>query len=88
VAATINSLANTGYLGPILALIEDPARRAADHQGARSAADELMRIDSELASLLGGGAHRSEHAARIGQEIAAGIGLAALAATMLLAAIG
>ncbi|MGE4044653.1 MAG: hypothetical protein AB7F35_07355, partial [Acetobacteraceae bacterium] len=72
VAASIASLAAAGFLTPILALIEDPSRRTADLQGARAAAEELRLIDTELASLTEGAAHRADQAARIGQEAAAG----------------
>ena len=88
VASAINTLATAGHLTPMLALIEDPAGRSADTQGARTAAQDLMTIEGELASITDGGPHRTAQAARIGQEAAAVIGLAALAAMMTLAAIG
>jgi hypothetical protein len=88
VASTINALAAAGHLTPILALIEDPAGRSADSHGARAAAQDLMTIEAELASITDGGRHRTAQAARIGQEAAAVIGLAALATMMTLAAIG
>ena len=88
VAATINTLAAAGNLAAMLALIEDPAGRSADAQGSKTAAQDLMTIEAELASITDGGPHRTTQAARIGQEAAAVIGLAALAAMMTLAAIG
>ncbi len=88
VASTINTLAAAGQIAPMLALIEDPAGRSADAHGARTAAQDLMTIEAELASITDGGPHRTAQAARIGQEAAAVIGLAALAAMMTLAAFG
>ena len=88
VASAINTLATAGHLPPMLALIEDPAGRSADAQGAKTAVQDLMAIEAELASITDGGPHRTAQAARIGQEAAAVIGLAALAAMMTLAAIG
>ena len=46
------------------------------------------RIDAELAQIVGGAPGRAALAARLGQEIAAGFGLAALATVLAVAALG
>ncbi len=84
----LNSLAATGLIGPMLARIEDPAAREADRLAARNAADAVARIDAVLEQLRTGAAERAELACRLGQEIAAGLGLAALAAVLTIAALG
>jgi hypothetical protein len=84
----LRSLTEAGYLMPVLQALEDPAERSADVMGAQLAAQELERIDAELAQITNGGAARSAAAARIGQEIAAGCGLAALAVALVVAALG
>jgi hypothetical protein len=86
VAERLVSLAAGGELAPMLSLIEDPAGHAADSDAADRAAAELARIDRELAAIEGGGGERAAAAARSGQEIAAGIGLAALAIMLIMAA--
>ncbi len=48
----------------------------------------MARLDAELRGIEDGGSRRSAVAARLGQEIAAGIGLAAIAATLILAVLG
>jgi len=48
----------------------------------------LTAVDAELWNIAQGTAHRAVSAGRLGQEIAAGIGLAAIAATLILAAMG
>ncbi len=88
IAAALNTLAVAGFLTPILSLIEDPAARTADQQGAIDATVQLSRIDAELAQIENGAEGRLAQAERIGQEIAAAAGLTALAATLVLAAFG
>jgi hypothetical protein len=84
----LTALAAEGQLVAMLALIEDPTGHAADAEGAEQARQELARIDGELAEIDRGGADRAMAAARTGQEIAAGLGLAALATALILAAVG
>jgi hypothetical protein len=84
----MKTLVAAGFLRPMRALLEDVAEQAADTEGLRVAESSLARLDAELLALTMGGARRSAHAARLGQEIAAGIGLAAIAATLILAAMG
>ena len=87
-ADRMRSLAPAGMLMPMLALLEDPLGRNADANGARLAAAEVARIDAELAGIAAGAPERKDTAERIGQEIAAGIGLAALATMLVLAVLG
>ena len=84
----LKALAEAGQLLPMLALLEDPPGRAADTAGARAAAAELTRVEAELQSIASGAADRKATATRIGQEIAAGVGLLALAAMLALAVLG
>ena len=72
----------------MLAVLEDPGGRAADAREAMEAADQLGRIDVELRSIAGGSSQRSLSAYRLGQEIAAGFGLVALATVLAVAALG
>jgi len=88
IATGLASLAAAGHLAPMLALIEDHANLAADSDAAGLAASALERIEGELAEIDGGGPGRAVVATRTGQEIAAGMGLAALATALILAALG
>ena len=88
VAAELNRLAPQGLLTPILTLVADPAARDADAQGAERARLERGGLDLELAAIAEGTEARASYARRVGQEIVAGMGLTALAATLVLAAIG
>ncbi len=88
IAERMRGLAQAGMLTPMLALLEDPAGRNADMNGAKLAAAELNRIDAELRDIAAGAPERSSTAARIGQEIAAGAGLIALATMLTLAVLG
>jgi hypothetical protein len=88
VAQGIREIARSGMLAPMVALLEDGPGRRADAQAARIAAIELAQIDAELRQIAEGSAQRGATAERIGQEIAAGIGLAALATILALAALG
>ncbi len=87
-AARLSALADAGELAPILALVTDPAGRAADRQEAQAAAAELARIDAELARIEAGGNARALTARSLGQEAAAGLALAAFALSMMLAVLG
>ena len=73
----------------MLQTLEDPAGRSADAREAHEAAEELKRIDMELAQIAGGArgsGGRRQHG--LGQEIAAGFGLAALATVLAVAVLG
>jgi hypothetical protein len=87
-ADRLRTLVQAGMLIPILALLEDPVGRTADANEARQAAATLNAIDIEMASITAAGAERTGLAARIGQEIAAGAGLIALAVMLALAVLG
>jgi hypothetical protein len=81
-------LAQAGYLAPMLQALEDPEARGADSLEAQQAVERLAQIDAELAAIAGGAGERATTAARLGQEIAAGLGLVALAAALAVAALG
>ena len=84
----LRALAEIGLLGPMLALIEDPAARAADLNEARQAAAAVHRIDADLSRLRNGAPERSVFAHHLGQEIAAGLGLVLLVGVLTVKALG
>jgi eukaryotic-like serine/threonine-protein kinase len=84
----LKTLVAAGLLAPILALLEDRAGQAADADGLNMAVEEVARLDAELRGVTEGSGQRAAIAARLGQEIAAGLGVAAIALTLLLAAFG
>jgi hypothetical protein len=88
IEARLQELAPAGSLAPMLAVIDDPDGRGADAGAAQVAAAELARIDAELAGITDGGPARDEAAVKFGQEIAAGVGLTALATVLAIAALG
>ncbi len=87
-AGRLKELAEVGVLAPMLAALDDPTARSADLQEAQQAVAALGRIEAELAQIAGGTAGRVVTAQRLGQEIAAGLGLAALATVLAVAALG
>jgi hypothetical protein len=88
VDAQLKTLVEAGMLRPILTLLEDQPGHAMDSEGLRAALAELAHLDAELLGIARGGADRAALAARLGQEVAAGIGLFAVALTLILAALG
>lgn len=84
----LKTLAALGFLQPILTLLQDQAGHAADLEGLQAARASLANIDAELNGIAAGGLLRAAFATRLGQEVAAGIGLAAIAVTLILAALG
>jgi hypothetical protein len=88
IAGHLLEIAQTGYLAPMLSVIEDPRGRIDDSAAAQRAAAEMAGIEAELAEIASGGPARADAAIRFGQEIAAGIGLTALAAVLVAAALG
>ena len=88
IAERLHVLAQAGHLAPVLALLDDPAGRDAERRQAQLAAAEIGRIDAELTQIAGGSAGRASLANRLGQEIAAGIGLATLATVLAVVALG
>jgi eukaryotic-like serine/threonine-protein kinase len=87
-AAALAELAGGGQLGLMLALLCDPAARAADCRGLQQAQASVRRIDRELEALAAGSATRAETAQRIGQEVATAAGLAALSVAVVAMLLG
>jgi hypothetical protein len=81
-------LAQGGYLAPMVQILEDPEAQGLDSREAQQAVEQLARIDAELTAISHGAEQRATTAARLGQEIAAGLGLIALAAALAVAALG
>lgn len=88
VEARLKALAEGGMLPPILALLADDVGQKADASGLIAAREELARLDATLRAIAEGGPYRAALSARLGQEIAAGVGLLAAAATLILTALG
>ncbi len=86
--AELKARAETGQLGSMLALIEDEAARAVDADGAARATELIAATNAELERLEAQHAEQTELARRLGQELAAGVGLAALVGTLAVAAFG
>lgn len=84
----VRVLAEKGDLVALLVLLDDPQARRADDQEAQQARQEIAWIDAELARLSTEGPMRAARARRLGEEIAAGVGLAALAFLLMTAAFG
>jgi hypothetical protein len=84
----LRELAVAGQLVQLLALLDDPQARSRDEHEAQQAARTLVWIDSALARLNAGGPARADRARRLGQEVAAGVGLTALATLLMIAALG
>jgi hypothetical protein len=87
-AERLAAMAETGQLATMLRLIQDPAERAADAREAEAAVAELAQIDAALAGVANGSAARAEQARRWGQELVAGLGVAAAAFALLAAVLG
>ncbi|MGC8475809.1 MAG: hypothetical protein ACP5NP_05595 [Acetobacteraceae bacterium] len=86
--AELERLAADGLLAPMLAVLRDPRMREADATGYAAASAECARIDAALAALTDGGAGRAALSRRLGQELAVGIGIAALTAALGMALFG
>jgi len=87
-AAELTRLAESGQLGPMLALLRDRSARAEDEAGARAAAQRLAEIDAALAALESNDPVLRAAARGLGQEVAAGLGLAALVAVLVAGLLG
>jgi len=83
----LQKLAAQGFLAPMLALLRDRTGHEADSEGLRVAVADLTRLEAALLYIRDGSEDRATIAARLGQEIAAGIGLAAVAATLIMTAL-
>ncbi len=81
-------LAAAGQLAALQGLLDDLQAHRSDDRDMQQASRELAGIDTMLAQLAAGGPARAEQARRLGQEIAAGLGLSALALLLLIAAFG
>jgi hypothetical protein len=81
-------LASSGQLAALMTLLDDGATRRSDERDVQQAVRDLSLIDAVLARLATGGSARAEQARKIGQEVAAGIGLTALATLLMIAALG
>ena len=88
VSARLAELTAAGLLPPIASLLHDPSGQELDARELRVAQAELARLDEALTVITGDGPRRAVIAAHIGQEIAAGLGVGAVAVAMVLAAIG
>jgi len=80
--------AAAGDLAGMMSVLDDPAGRAAEAAGKRQALAEADAIDARIAALEAGTAARAAAARALGREIAAGLGLAALAASGVAALLG
>ena len=87
VAASLVALAEAGQIAPMVSLLGTEDGKAADDAGLRAAMTERGRLDAELNAIARGSDPRAALAFRIGQEIAAGAGLAAAATMLILAAL-
>jgi hypothetical protein len=75
--AQLDALAQAGFVSRLLELTEDPTARTLDIAGAYRAANEIAKIDAEMAAIDNSDKLRSLDAERFGQAIAGGIGLSA-----------
>ncbi len=80
--AQIGEAVPSGNLTRLLGVLSDTAARSADQQGHAAAEQAASELDARLTRLLRGAAVRAETALRLGQEIAAVIGLTALVAAI------
>lgn len=87
-AAQLDQLATAGFLAPMLAALRDPHALAADATGYAAASAECAQLDAALAALAAGGAGRAAAARRLGQELAVGLGIAALTTVLGMALFG
>jgi hypothetical protein len=88
VGERLKAMVESGYLPAMLQLLEDPGARSADAREAQEASQAVERIDAELAEISAGATARAATALRFGQEIAAGLGLVALATVLIATALG
>ncbi len=86
--AALAEAAGEGDLGALLAVLDDPAGREADAAGLQQAAAAAARIDTTIAGLAEGASGQGAIARALGREIAAGLGVAALAASGVAALLG
>ena len=73
----LDALAQGGFISRLLELTEDTTARSLDIAGAYRAAQEIAKIDAEMAAIDSSDKLRVLDAERFGQAIAGGIGLSA-----------
>jgi hypothetical protein len=77
----LDTLAQAGFVSRLLELTEDTTARALDIAGAYRAANEIAKIDAEMAAIDSNDKLRFLDAERFGQAITGGIGLSAFILT-------
>jgi hypothetical protein len=82
-AESLATIAGSGNLPAMLALLDDAVARAADEREAAAAEASVRQIDAELARIVAEAPQRADLARRVGAELAAGAGAVALAATFI-----
>ncbi|MGH7155663.1 MAG: hypothetical protein ACREF3_17185, partial [Acetobacteraceae bacterium] len=87
-AERIRERAPAGQLAAILAVIQDATERDLDTRESQAAASELVWINAEIGRIEHETSSRAELAQRWGQELAAGVGLAAVAIALIAAMLG
>ena len=85
--ASLTAAIPLGDLAALLAILDDAEAHDADNRASDAAQAGIRRIDARLAMLAEAGQARAGAARRLGEEIAAALGLAALAATTVAAAL-
>jgi hypothetical protein len=88
VKKTLDTLAEQGYLTPLVAALDDAPERERDAQGLRQAKDVVARIDAELARIVASPKADTNKAREIGSEVAAGLGLTILAFVLAITVLG
>jgi hypothetical protein len=88
VAERLEASVKAGFVGHLLALLEDDTARRQDEEGAERAAMLVAAIDAELAAIDRSDAMRQAATARFGREMAAALGMMALIVMALLAVFG
>ncbi|MGC8469085.1 MAG: hypothetical protein ACP5NI_04170, partial [Acetobacteraceae bacterium] len=74
-ATRLREIAERGELLPMVVLLDDAAAREEDRAGSERAQAAIAAIDAELAAIAGGQARRAAQARRMGQDLAAAVGL-------------
>ena len=88
VTAELAIRAEAGFCAPMIALLDDRPGLEADALGVLEAVTARANLDAALAAIAQGAEARVLAAEQYGQEIAAGLGLTALAGTLLATVLG
>ena len=83
----MNAAAASGNLPMLLGIVDDPAAKEADARDARAAEQAVRDIDRALARLQAESPARAQKAMRLGTELAASVGAAALLAVIIAVAV-